>query len=107
MAILAGVRSIEHGDAFNDSLLNLAIKSKIFWSPTVSVDEFFGGGPELDTIYHYLNKANKAKLKIVCGTDIGSFPWTINQVKELEYYVKKAGFTPMEAIKTATVNAAE
>jgi hypothetical protein len=32
------------------------------------------------------------------GTDIGSFPWDINESPELEYYVKKAGFTPMEAI---------
>ncbi|MGZ3999647.1 MAG: amidohydrolase family protein, partial [Mucilaginibacter sp.] len=47
------------------------------------------------------------KLKIVLGTDIGSFPWNINDAKELEYYVKKAGFTPMDAIKTATINSAE
>jgi len=43
----------------------------------------------------------------VCGTDIGSFPWTINQAKELEYYVKNRGLSPMDAIRTATVNAAE
>jgi len=41
------------------------------------------------------------------GTDIGSYPWAENDVKELEYYVTKAGFTPMDAIKTATVNTAE
>jgi imidazolonepropionase-like amidohydrolase len=47
------------------------------------------------------------KIKIVMGTDVGSFPWRINETKELEYYVKKAGLTPMDAIKTATINAAE
>jgi imidazolonepropionase-like amidohydrolase len=46
-------------------------------------------------------------LKIVCGTDIGSFPWSVNEAKELEYYVTKAGFTPMDAIRSATINAAE
>jgi imidazolonepropionase-like amidohydrolase len=61
----------------------------------------------LDNEYKYLKKAYVSKLKIVCGTDAGSFPWTINEAKELEYYVKKAGFTPMDAIKTATINAAE
>ena len=40
------------------------------------------------------------------GTDIGSFPWDINETKEMEDYVTKAGFTPMDAIKTATSNAA-
>ena len=107
MAILAGVRSIEHGDEFNDSLIRLAIKNKVYWCPTSTVFEYFGGGSPLDTTYHYLGKAMKAGLKIVCGTDIGSFPWTTNEAKELEYYVKKAGFTPMQAIKTATINSAE
>ena len=65
------------------------------------------GQSDLSGIYKQLNNANKAKLKIVCGTDIGSFPWTINQAKELEYYVKKGGLSPMDAIRTATVNAAE
>ena len=107
MAILAGVRSIEHGNVFNDSLIRLAIKNNVYWCPTSTVFESFGGGPQLDTTYYYLGKAMKAGLNIVCGTDIGSFPWTINEAKELEYYVKKAGFTPMQAIKTATINAAE
>jgi len=105
MAILAGVRSIEHGDAFNDSLIRLAIKNKVFWSPTSTVYEYYR--VQLDTTYYYLGKAMKAGLKIVCGTDIGSFPWTINEAKELENYVTKAGFTPMQAIKTATINSAE
>ena len=57
--------------------------------------------------YEMLNRAYKQGLKIVCGTDIGSFPWTVKQAKELEYYVKKVGMTNMDAIKTATLHAAE
>ena len=61
----------------------------------------------MDSLYKYLNKANQLKLKIVAGTDAGSFPWAINEAKELEYYVKNAGFSSMDALKTATVNTAE
>ncbi len=105
MAIQAGARSIEHGDEFDDSLIQLALANHVYWSPTISVYEYFNY--PLDTAYKYLNRAYKQKLKIVLGTDIGSYPWANNEVKELEYYVKKAGLTPMDAIKTATVNPAE
>ena len=105
MAIEAGVRSIEHGVAFDDSLITLALAHHVFWCPTISVFEYFH--EPMDTVYKYLNRAYKRDLKIVMGTDIGSYPWAENDVKELEYYVTKAGFTPMDAIKTATVNSAE
>jgi len=107
MDILAGVRSIEHGFAFDDSLIQLAVQNKTFWSPTISVLEFEGATNMLNTEYKSLNKAYKAHLKIVCGTDVGSFPWSVNEAKELEYYVSKAGFTAMDAIRTATINTAE
>ena len=105
MAIIAGVRSIEHGDEFDDSLIQLAVKNKVYWTPTISAYEYYHA--DLSGVYKQLNYANKAKLKIVCGTDVGSFPWSTNQAKELEYYVSKGGLSPMDAIKTATVNAAE
>jgi imidazolonepropionase-like amidohydrolase len=105
LAILAGARSIEHGDAFDDSLIQLALVNHTYWSPTLTVDDYYGSN--MDTIYKYLHKAYLLKLKIVMGTDVGSFPWNINETKELEYYVKKAGFSAMDAIKTATSNAAE
>lgn len=105
MAIQAGARSIEHGDGFNDSLIKMAIENHVYWCPTVTVAEYLK--IPMDTIYKYLNRANNKKLKIVMGSDVGSFPWNINEAKELEYYVEKAGFTAMEAIKTATINAAE
>jgi imidazolonepropionase-like amidohydrolase len=105
MAIKAGVKSIEHGDAFDDSLIQLALAHHVYWCPTITVFEYFHSN--MDTVYKYLSKANKLKLKIVAGTDAGSFAWTTNQAKELEYYVKKGGFSPIEAIKTATVNTAE
>ena len=104
MAIEAGARSIEHGDGFDKSLINLALKNRVFWCPRITVEYL---KIPIDTLYEYLGIANRMKLKIVMGTDIGSFPWTINEAKELVYYVRKAGLTPMEAIQTATVNGAE
>lgn len=105
MSIEAGVRSIEHGIQFDDSLIHLAVEHNTFWVPTLSVLNYYG--EPLDSNYKYLNHAYKQHLKIVLGTDIGSFPWSINEAKELEYYVKGAGLTPMDAIKTATINAAD
>ncbi|MDO6431404.1 amidohydrolase family protein [Flavitalea sp. BT771] len=103
LAIEAGVRSIEHGREFNDSLIKLALAHGTFWCPTISGMERHPG-PLLDSIHKYLNRAYKAKLAIVMGTDATS--WNINETKELEYYVKNAGLSPMDAIKTATLNAA-
>jgi imidazolonepropionase-like amidohydrolase len=105
MAIRAGVRSIEHGNAFNDSLIELAIANHVFWCPTLTVFDLRGG--VADKKLKYLKQALDKGLKIACGTDIGSFSWDINEVTELELYVAKAAFTPMDAIQTATLNAAD
>jgi len=104
-SIIYGAKSIEHGDLFDDSLIQLAIKHQVYWCPTLSWEIQFNRIPKGK--YETLNRAYNQGLKIVCGTDIGSFPWTVKQAKELEYYVKKVGMTNMDAIKTATLNAAE
>jgi len=104
MAIRAGARSIEHGDAFNDTLIQLALQHNTYWCPTVSVFEYYQ--LPLDSSYKYMHIAQQQKLSIVMGTDIGSYPWDNNQVKELEYYVTNAKLTTMQAIQTATINPA-
>jgi imidazolonepropionase-like amidohydrolase len=104
-SIIYGARSIEHGDLFDDSLIKLAIKHKVYWCPTLSWEIFYD--KVVPEKYEILNNAYKQGLKIVCGSDIGGYPWAVKQAKELEYYVKKVGMTNIDAIKTATVNAAE
>jgi imidazolonepropionase-like amidohydrolase len=104
-SIIYGARSIEHGDQFDDSLIQLAIKHNVYWCPTLSWEIFYGR--VAPGKYEMLNRAYKQGLKIVCGTDVGGYPWTVKQATELEYYVKKAGMTNMDAIKTATIHAAE
>ena len=111
MSLDAGVESIEHGFGFNDDLINQAIEQGTYWCPTLSVVEY-QLDPEseaarmLDICYRFLNKAYKKGMKIVLGTDAGCFPWDITPAKEFEYLVKKAGFSPMDAIKAGTSVAA-
>ena len=104
-SIIYGARSIEHGDQFDDSLVQLAIKHNVYWCPTLSWEIYYGR--VYPGKYEVLNRAYKQGLKIVCGTDIGGHPWTSIQAKELEYFVKKVGMTNNDAIKTATLHAAE
>ena len=45
-------------------------------------------------------------VKIVYGTDAGGYAWTENQAKEFAYMVRY-GMTPMQAIQSSTVIAAD
>lgn len=109
-ALAAGVDSIEHGCGFDDSLIDQAKSQGVYWCPTLLV---FEQKPSplvkqlLEIEYKGLNKAHKKGLKIALGTDAGCFPWSVNQAKEFEFLVRKAGFSPMDAIKAGTSVAAE
>jgi imidazolonepropionase-like amidohydrolase len=107
LAINLGARSIEHGVEFDSDLADKALSKNTFWCPTISLWEYYNVMDFLQIEYSNLRNNYKKGLKIVLGTDVGSFPWTINQAKELEYYVKNAGLKPIDAIKCGTINAAE
>ena len=109
-ALDAGVDSIEHGSGFDDGLIEQAVRQGAYWCPTLLVLEQKTSPSfrqELEIEYKALNNALKKGLKIVLGTDSGCFPWSVNQAKEFEYLVKKAGFSHMDAIKAGTSVAAE
>jgi imidazolonepropionase-like amidohydrolase len=113
-ALEAGVESIEHGSGFDDNLIDQAKTQGVYWCPTLSVFEYpFDHSQSplvkrlLEIEYKGLHSAYKKGLKIALGTDAGSFPWSVNQAKEFELLVKKAGFSPMDAIKAGTSVAAE
>lgn len=113
-ALEAGVESIEHGSGFDDDLVAQAKTQGVYWCPTLSVFEYsfdHSQSPEnkqlLEIEYKGLHSAYKKGMKIALGTDAGSFPWSVNQAKEFEFLVKKAGFSPMDAIKAGTSVAAE
>lgn len=112
-ALRAGVDSIEHGDGFTPELLDQAVKQGAYWCPTVTVGAYVAPGrggnwkPMVDAERKAFGVGLQKHVKIVFGTDVGGFPWTeVNQAKEFRYYVDY-GMTPMQAIRSATVVAAE
>lgn len=112
-ALRAGVDSLEHGDGFTDELLDQAVKQGVYWCPTIVVGAYVAPGrggawnPMVEAEKKVFQKAMQKHVKIVFGTDVGGFPWTVlNQAREFKYYVDY-GMTPLEAIRTATTTPAE
>ncbi len=110
-ALRAGVNSIEHGDGLTDSLMDVMVRTNVYWVPTVTVGVHVmprgGVWPALVALERRaFARALRKGVKIALGTDVGGFPWTeINQAKEFEYYVQY-GMTPMQAIQSGTSVAA-
>jgi imidazolonepropionase-like amidohydrolase len=120
MAIKAGVASVEHGSLIDDEGLQLMKQKGTYYDPSLYVAEYVTQefakkgypekilnkarliSPQLATSF---NKAVKAGVKIVFGTDAGVFPHGLN-ARQFAIMVKY-GLTPMEAIQTATTNAAD
>ena len=112
-ALRAGVDSVEHGDGLTDALIDELVKKGAYWVPTVTVGAYVAPGrggnwtKMVDTEKNAFQKALKKNVKIALGTDAGGFDWKeVNEAKEFEYYVDY-GMTPMQAIRTGTVVAAE
>jgi len=111
-ALRAGVDSIEHGDGLDDGLLDRMAKAGVYWCPTIYVGLWVaearqGVWPKMIELERdAFGKALKRGVKIAYGTDVGGFPWTENQAKELGIMVRY-GMTPAAAIRSATVVAAD
>jgi imidazolonepropionase-like amidohydrolase len=116
MALEYGCDSIEHGAGFDDALIAQAARQGTFWCPTMLVLEYVAPGRAaaggeiwvkmLPMLRAAVGKAAKAGVKIAMGTDAGGFPWTIIQAGELKLMVN-AGMSPMQAVKAATMVAAD
>ena len=112
-ALRAGVDSIEHGDGLTAPQMEEMAQRGIYWVPTVVVGAYVASGrggnwPKMvETEKAAFQLALTKGVKIAFGTDAGGFDWRdLNEAKEFEYYVNY-GMTPMQAIRTATVTAAE
>ncbi|TXF98809.1 metal-dependent hydrolase family protein [Massilia arenae] len=119
-ALRVGVDSIEHGTLMDDEVIALFKKGGGWYVPTISAGRYVADkakepnyysalvrpkaaaiGPQLQATF---GRAYKAGVKIAFGTDAGVFPHGDN-AKEFGYMVE-AGMTPLDAIRSATVNAA-
>ncbi len=115
-AVKAGARSVEHGQALDDECIKAMVANGVYWCPTIHVMFWVSEGraAEGNDIFSKLlanmpivfKKALKAGVKITFGTDAGGFAWTENQAQEFSHMVEW-GMTPLEAIRSATLVAAE
>lgn len=120
-AVLAGVRSIEHGTFLSDSTLRLMASQGTYLVPTIAVvtDLTLPGGDYDDAglqirgrfmlprLRETASKAHRAGVKIVAATDTGYGPNSVVRLsQELEELVG-VGLTPLQALQSATTVAAE
>ena len=120
-AIRAGVTSIEHGTLMDDETIELFKKYGTWYVPTITAGQSVADSAKKPGYYpdvvskkaleigpQLLNtfaKAYKAGVKIAFGTDAGVYKHGQNW-KEFTYMIE-AGMPAMQAIKCATINAAE
>ena len=115
-AINAGASSIEHGFGMDDECMQTMVKKNVYWCPTIYVNDFVAEGRAKagSPINKYFaesepavfKKAMAAGVKIAYGTDIGGYDWNVAQTKDFEFMVQY-GYTPLQAIQTATINGAD
>src|SRR5581483_11066327 len=118
-AVRAGVASIEHGSILDEEAIQLMKEHGTYLVPTVyvgfSVEEHAAEWKLPERLVakaralnaeklQWLRKAITAGVRIAYGTDAGVFPHGENG-KDFRYLVQ-AGMTPMQAIQSATVQAA-
>ncbi len=120
-AIRAGVNSIEHGTFMDDEGIQLMKQYGTWLVPTIIAGKSTADSAKIPGYYSEIvtpkalttglqiqatfAKAYKAGVKIAFGTDAGVFPHGKNWI-EFGYMIE-AGMPAMEAIKAATINAAE
>ena len=114
----AGVDSIEHGSYLDDAGIAMMLKHGTYLVPTAYLIDWMQANGHLPAIYlqkmHDVSavekqnaiKAIKAGVKVACGTDAAVYPHGLN-AHELDVYVNQFGMTPIAALQTATLNAAD
>src|SRR6266446_4319194 len=116
----AGVDSIEHGHLMDDTSIATLKKNGTYLVPTLFLTEYMQTNLERSNVPEFskqkmrdvaaaaqinVKKAISAGVKVAFGTDAAVYPHGLN-AGEFHVYVK-LGMTPLAAIQTATINAAD
>ncbi len=114
----AGVDSIEHGSYIDDAAIAEMKKRGTYLVPTVYLEDWMLEHGNLPAFYHQkmvdvsgvakqnIKHAMQAGVKIALGTDAAVYPHGLN-AHELDVYVNQLGMSPLAALQTATINAAD
>jgi imidazolonepropionase-like amidohydrolase len=115
-ALDGGCDSIEHGLEITDQQIAQMLRQGTWYVPTLAVyyddwdpaDTPAGQRDRKRVAVHGVSfaKALRAGVKMAFGTDVGGFPWSEPIAREFSREVE-FGMTPMQAIQSATVKAAE
>ena len=120
LAVLAGVDSIEHGSFIDDEGIKLMKEHKTWLVPTVYLGDWLIDNADaiklpkqmlakakvvLPQARVNIGKAIKAGVQVAFGTDAAVYPHGLN-AREFAVLVK-LGMTPIQAIRSATVNASQ
>jgi len=116
----AGVDSVEHGHLMDDAAIATLKKNGTYLVPTLFLTEYMQQNMERSDVPEFskqkmrwiagaaqqnVKKAFDAGVKVAFGTDAAVYPHGLN-AGEFHVYVK-LGMTPLAAIQTATINAAD
>lgn len=114
----AGVDSIEHGSYINDEAIAEMKKRGTYLVPTLYLEDWMVENGHLPPYSHQkmidvsavaknnIRHAIQAGVKIAMGTDAAVYPHGLN-AHELDVYVNQMGMSPLAALQTATLNAAD
>ncbi|MEI9981712.1 MAG: amidohydrolase family protein [Edaphobacter sp.] len=114
----AGVDSIEHGSYLDDAGIAMMKQHGTYLVPTAYLIDWMQQYGHLPPIYvqkmkdvsavekQNAIKAIKAGVKIALGTDAAVYPHGLN-AHEVDVYVNQFGMSPLAAIQTGTINAAD
>jgi imidazolonepropionase-like amidohydrolase len=117
-ATQAGVDSIEHGSYMNEEDIAALKSHGTYFVPTAYLVDWLQANGHLPPFYYQkmldvsavaksnAKRAIAAHVKIALGTDAAVYPHGMN-AHELQVYVEQFGMSPLAAIQTGTLNAAD
>ena len=119
-AVLAGVRSIEHGTYLSGETMDLMVERGTFLAPTIAVvaDLTMPGGDYdnavlnvrgrhmLPRVREMAARAHAKGVRIVSATDTGYGPESVLRLSHELMELVNVGLSPLEALRAATTTAA-